>query len=272
MRPHVKGYLFDLDGVLWFGKRPIIGAKETINTLRMQGNTVLFVSNTSSRSREDNLERFRTMGIKIYDHELIVASEETAKHLAALKAKAKACVLGSRGLFNELEKANLEVQPPGSAPIDSFDFLVVGKDKTIDYTKLTFAFQVIDAGADFVAINCDTIVPGDHGLEPGAGAIVAMIAAMVERPPDIMIGKPGTFLLELALRRSGLAVEECVMVGDTLNSDIIAGNRMNMLTALVLTGNTSRTRLNGKMSCEQRPDVVLDSITDLMQEDWLERV
>ncbi|NLJ79949.1 MAG: HAD-IIA family hydrolase [Firmicutes bacterium] len=267
MYPDLKGYMFDLDGVLWFGKNPIPQAKETVEILKAEGKKIMFVSNTSSRSRQDNLDRFEEMGIPVSEHELFVASEETAKHLASLKPKGRACVLGSPGLLRELERADLEALPPNSAPADSFDFLVVGKDQTINYEKLTYAFQVIQAGALLVAINTDVVVPGNEGLEPGAGAIVAMFSSMIERPADIMIGKPGTFLLEQALEEAKLTANDCVMVGDTLYSDIAAGNRLGMLTALVLTGNTSKKDLNRELPQEQLPDLVLDSVWDLVPEE-----
>lgn len=264
MNRKINGYLFDLDGVLWLGKNLIPGVKETLDTLRSQGKKLMFVSNTSSRSRQRCLDQFAHKGITVREEEVFLASEETAKHLAQLKPHARACVLGSSGLFQELEKVEIEALPPHSASVDSFDFLVVGKDRSMTFDSMTYALRVVQAGASLVAVNCDATVPGNDGIEPGAGALVAMISAMVGRPADITIGKPGTLLLELALEQSGLSIEECVMVGDFLDADIVAGNSLGMKTVLVLTGNTTKEDLTKDLTSLQRPDIVLNSVRDLL--------
>lgn len=260
----INGYLFDLDGVLWLGGNLIPGVGETLEELRNRGKKLMFVSNTSARSRQGCLEQFSQRGIKVHDEEVFLASEETAKHLARLKPRAKACVLGSSGLFEELEKAGIEAIPPNLGPVEGFDFLVVGKDRAMTFDSMTYALRVVRAGAKLVALNCDVTVPGKEGIEPGAGALVAMISAMVGREPDIAVGKPSTLLLELALAKSGLEVDECVMVGDTLDADVAAGNNLGMRTVLVLTGNTSKEDLKKDLTPLQTPTIVLESVRDLV--------
>lgn len=259
-----KGYLFDLDGVLWFGKNPVPRACETLETLRSRGKHVFFVSNTSSRSRNDCLEKFEKMGMPIRSEELFLATEETAKHLALLKPGARTCVLGAAGLFSELQKAGLQTHPPLEDRPESYDFVVVGKDRTITFDKLTFALRAIKAGAKLVAVNLDPTVPGSDGLQPGAGAIAAAISSMIGRPVDICIGKPGTLLLELALQQSSLAVNDCVMIGDTLEADIAAGRSLGMQTILVLTGNTARDAISPTLPWNYQPDWIMESIADLI--------
>lgn len=264
MKNPINGYLFDLDGVLWLGGRLIPGVKETLATLRSQGKQLMFVSNTSARSRQSCLEQFAQKGIEVFDHEVFLATEETAKYLARLKPGARACTLGTKGLFAELEKAGIKAVPPNLGPVEGFDFLVVGKDRAMSFESMTYALRVLRAGAKLVALNCDVTVPGKEGIEPGAGALVAMLVAMTGQEPDVSLGKPGTLLLELALGQSGLKVDECIMIGDTIDADIVAGNRLGMRTVLVLTGNTAKEDLARELTSLQQPTLVLDSVNDLL--------
>jgi 4-nitrophenyl phosphatase len=261
----IKGYLFDIDGVLLLGSEAIPGAKELLEELRQKGKHVLFVSNTSSRSREQCVEQFANAGIEIDQQELFLASEETSQFIARQRSQARACVIGSPGLFEELRKEGIDAQPAEDVDPEAVDFVVVGKDRYLTYAKLTAALRAINHGAKFVAVNCDPTVPGQGGLEPGAGAIVAAISSMVGRGPDINMGKPATLLLELAAEHRGLKPAECAMVGDSITIDIVAGNRLGMTTILVLSGNASEGDLTSPETLgEGRPDLVLPSVRDLL--------
>lgn len=263
---HIRGYLFDIDGVLLLGKEPILGAKELLDVLRSQGKHVLFVSNTSSRSRIQCIEQFNNAGIQIADEDLFLASEETSQYLARQKPKARAYVLGAKGLYVELHKEGIETVPPETVDPQGVDFVVVGRDRTFTYDKLTTAFRAINQGAKFVAVNCDPTVPGRRGLEPGAGAIVAALSAMLGRGPDINMGKPATLLLEMAAQHRNLKPHECAMVGDTIGVDIVAGNRAGMTTILVLSGNASYDDLESETAQgDGKPDLVLSSVRDLQE-------
>lgn len=260
----VEGFLFDIDGVLLLGSKAIPGAKELLDGLRNAGKKVMFVSNTSSRSRQQALEQFSAAGIFVDPEELFLASEKTGEYLAREKPGAKAFVLGSKGLISELQQQGIDPLLAENPDPHIIDYVVVGKDHTVNYEKLTTALRAIASGARFVAVNCDPTVPASDGLEPGAGALVAAISAMVGREPDIAIGKPSTFLLELAMKQMGLGVEECVMVGDTIEIDIVAGNRLGMTTVLVLSGNATSKDLSSNTTLgEGHPDLVLPSIKEL---------
>ena len=261
---HVKGYLFDIDGVLLLGKEPIPGAKELLDALRQAGKHVLFVSNTSSRSRAQCIEQFTNAGIEIADEELFLASEETSQYIAKQKPHARTYVLGAKGLYAELHKEGIKTLPPENVDSEGIDYVVVGRDRTFTYDKLVTAFQAITKGAKFVAVNCDPTVPGRKGLEPGAGAIVAALSAMLGRGPDISMGKPATLLLEMAAQHRNLQPHECAMVGDTIGVDVVAGNRAGMITILVLSGNASSEDLETEIAQgDGKPDLVLSSVREL---------
>jgi 4-nitrophenyl phosphatase len=262
----IKGYLFDIDGVLLLGKEAIPGAKELLEVLRSSGKHVLFVSNTSSRSRAQCIDQFNRAGIQIADEELFLASEETSQYIARLKPNARAYVLGAKGLHTELLKEGIEILSAENVDPRDVDFVVIGRDRTLTYDKLTTAFRAIMCGAKFVAVNNDPTVPGLSGLEPGAGAVVAALSAMLGRGPDINMGKPATLLLEMAAEHRRLRPDECVMIGDTIEVDVVAGNRAGMTTILVLSGNSTREDLDTQVAeGDGKPDIVVSSVKDLLE-------
>lgn len=260
----LKGFLFDLDGVLWQGARLIPGVKETLSELRRRGKHLMFISNTSSRSRQQCLDQFAEFGLHVESDEIFLASEATAQYIAAQRPGARTYVVGNQGLMDELLRAGLDALPADTRNPEGAEFVVVGKDNGLDFTKLTCALRALRAGAKLVAVNNDMTVPADDGLEPGAGAIAAAITAMTGHEPDT-IGKPGPMLLQQALTSVGLTPPECVMIGDTLEADIAAGNRLGMKTILVFTGNTNQEDLTADLPEEWKPDFVLDTVSDLLQ-------
>lgn len=261
----VKGILFDLDGVLWLGDQAIPGVAGVLHRLRARGKKLMFVSNTSSRSKAKCLQVFERMGVDVDPDEVFIASECAARYIAARRPGAVAYVLGSPGLFEEAELAGLDARPASTRQPEQAEFLIVGKDNDLTFTRLTCALRALKAGAEFVAVNCDPTVPVADGLEPGAGALAAAITFMTGREPDVIVGKPGTLLLEMALAKSGLAASECAIVGDTPESDVAAGNALGMHTILVLTGN-SDGRAAGD-DCDtpaaMRPELTVRSVLDL---------
>jgi len=262
----IKGFMFDLDGVLWLGDHPIPGVANTLKQLRREGKQLMFVSNTSSRSKAKCLSIFKHMGLDVDSSEVFIASECAAKYVASQMPGAVTYVLGSEGLLEEALAAGLDARNASTRNPEKAHYLIAGKDNDLSFSRLTCALRVLQSGARFVAVNCDPTVPSQDGLEPGAGAIVAAITAMVNRDPDVIVGKPGTLLLEMALEQSGLDAAECAIVGDTLETDILAGNRLGLSTILVLSGNSKGLDMSAPDAypIEFRPDIVMNSVEDLV--------
>jgi len=260
-----KGILFDLDGVLWLGNHPIPGVAAVLQRLRDEGKKVMFVSNTSSRSKAKCLWVFEQMGVDVDPSEVFIASECAARYVAAESPGALTYVLGSAGLLDEARLAGLDAREPSDRHPERADYLIVGKDNDLNFIRLTCALRVLKMGARFVAVNCDPTVPVADGLEPGAGAIAAAISFMTGREPDVVVGKPGTLLLEMALSGSGLTPPECVIIGDTPEADIAAGNALGMRTVLVLSGNSQGAEVGHAPSypASMRPDAVIGSVVEL---------
>lgn len=240
------------------GSQPVADAPYVLHTLKSRGSRLMFVSNTSSRSLEQVLDILAGMKLSVAPGDIFLASEETAKLLAKLRPGGRAYVIGSAGLLRALERQGLQARPAVERSPGPADFVVVGKDSELSFLKLTSALRALQGGALLVAVNEDATVPAPDGPEPGAGAIVAALCAMTGRKPDISVGKPRPFLLRLALERSGLTPEECLMVGDTPDVDVVAARSVGMPSALVTRGNYVPTG-----DPRFAPDWLLTSLSDL---------
>lgn len=260
MFDHFDGYLLDLDGVIYLEDEVIPGARETVAALKRMGKRVYFVSNTSRHSRAACVNKLRELGFDVEPDEVLVTTRATARWIAERSPGASAYVLGQHGMWEELRAVNIDARPADTTDPEPRDYFIVAHVENLSYVELTCALRAIRNGAKFVAANRDPTYPSPDGPRPGLGAVVAAIEAMVG-PPDVMIGKPSTTMLEMALEHGGLKPEQCVMIGDTVETDIAAGNRLGVTTIWVQTGNP----LPKHLPAEWRPDWVLPSISHLLR-------
>lgn len=234
----VRGVLFDLDGVLWRGKQPVEGAAETVTLLKERGFAVRFVSNNSVLGGRGVRRLLADMGIPADHDELALATEVLARKLARRQSRATVFLIGTSGCKEDLEAQGLRVIDEPEEIDYLTDFVVVGGDPQLTYEKLTRALRCMQKGATLAAPNVDATYPVEDGLlVPGAGAVVAAVTAMTGAEAKIMVGKPKPDLLLAAAESAGLTPRECVMVGDTIASDVEAAHAANMRSILVLTGN-----------------------------------
>jgi HAD superfamily hydrolase (TIGR01457 family) len=227
-------FLFDLDGVLYRGTDPVPGAADAVDRLRDLGKGLAFVTNNSSRTPEEVVERLRSVGVAAAPTEVVTSALVTAEVLAA-RGVGTAFVVGERGLRDALAAhgvAVLEGEPREA------DAVVVGWDRAADYDKLRVASVLVERGAALVASNPDVSFPAAGGeVWPGAGALLAVITATTGAPAEV-IGKPHAPLLEAAHARAGSGVP--LMVGDRLDTDIAGAVALRWDSMLVLTGVSTR--------------------------------
>jgi Predicted sugar phosphatases of the HAD superfamily len=145
---------------------------------------------------------------------------------------------------------------------DEAECIVVGLDRKLTYRKLEEALRCLIRGALFVATNRDPTLPTERGLAPGAGAIVSALEAAAGREADMVIGKPSTYMYELALREHRIEPATALAVGDRLDTDVEGAKRAGLAAALVLTGATGLRELE---RARVKPDYVLASIRDLFE-------
>jgi NagD protein len=213
----------------------------------------LFLTNNSQRTRRDAAMKLQRMGIRVSEKHVFTCAMATARFLARQKPHGTAYVIGEGGLLQALHEN-------GYAIVDkSPDYVVVGEGRTLSFEMLESAVQLVLDGAKLVATNMDPNCPTQTGTRPGCGAVVALIEAAAG-VRAFSVGKPSPIMMRAARKELGLAASETVMIGDTMETDILGGVQMGYRTILVLTGSTSRGDL---CRYSYRPDMVIDSIADL---------
>jgi len=255
--PKYRGYIFDLDGTVYLGDNAIPGASEVIAELRQCGCGVVFLSNKPLQPRSVYAQKLTHLGIPTSTDEVINSTLVLIRYLLREMPSAKVFVIGEESLLDELAAAGLTL----SEKPDEIDVVVASFDRTFDYRKLNIGYQALRLGARFFATNADRTCPVDGGEIPDAAAVIGALEGCSGQKLELVAGKPSPLIVEVALRRLGLPAEDCLMVGDRLETDMLMGNQAGMSTALVLTGVTRRADLS---HTSVQPDYVLKSIVDIL--------
>ncbi len=270
-KPRFKGIILDIDGVLKRGSTPIPGAPETVKKLRELGLKIIFLSNLSTKSREQYVDILRNrIGVDVSPDELVLATSATADYVAKHSKTKKVYFVGHKGLRDELEKAGLIiVDNPEEA-----EFLVAGspfdeKGFVTEENKWKFTGAIraiLLAKARFVAVNPDKLFPGPDGKPiPGTGTFLGAITAATGVKP-VIIGKPSEEIYRIALGKIGVSPSEVIMVGDQLETDIIPAKKLGLTTVLVLSGLTKREDLE-KLDPEKKSmiDYVFEDVSGVLE-------
>jgi len=247
--------LLDLDGVLYRWPEPIPGAAEAVAALRKAGKRIAFVTNNSSRTPAQVVERLASVEVDAKPEEVVTSALATATILAE-RGIGFAFVIGEDGLLEALTEAGIAVV---NASSDEVDVVVVGFDRGADYTKLKDASVLVERGASLVASNADHSFPAPGGESwPGAGALLAAIETTTGTRGEVF-GKPEAPLFERAHASAGGG--RPLVVGDRLDTDIAGASRLGWDSALVLTGDARREDVEGAPS---KPTFVLDDLSGLV--------
>lgn len=249
------GLLIDMDGVIYRSHELIPGAAEFIASLRRLRVPFLFLTNNSQRTRRDVAMKLSRMGVPVEERHIFTCAMATARFLSAQKPGGTAFVIGEGGLLNALH-AN------GYAIVDkSPDYVVVGEGRTLSFEMLEQAVQMVLDGAKLIATNLDPNCPTNSGTRPGCGAIVSLIekATGIEA---FSVGKPSPVMMRQARKELGMTTSETVMIGDTMETDILGGVQMGYRTVLVLSGGSRREDL---VRYAYQPDLVIDSVAQLAE-------
>ncbi|MCE4628622.1 MAG: HAD-IIA family hydrolase [Desulfurococcales archaeon] len=227
--------IVDLDGVVWRGGAPIMDNVEPLSSLLAGGAKIVFLTNNSTRTRERYAEILsRLLGAPVRPEDVVTSGYSASEWLRKSRGCARVLVVGEHGLVSELSRAcHKPLTPPDWRDADA---VVVGLDRGVCYRGLAAAHRAILGGALFIATNTDRNFPVEEGTEPGAGAIVALLRESTGREPDFDAGKPGGWILELALEKLGGG--PALVVGDRVDTDMEMARRHGLPGLLVLTGVT----------------------------------
>jgi 4-nitrophenyl phosphatase len=264
--------IFDLDGVVYKGHTLIPNSDKVISYLKENSVKVVYNSNNSTATRQMYVDRLRNFNIQCEIKDFYTSASITAEEITKLKRNAKIFVIGEIGLREELKMRGHTVIDV-DYEYDKVDFVIAGLDRAFNYEKLSFAQTcILQGNAKFYATNADSTLPVASGLLPGAGVMVNAVVTCTNRKPVDIFGKPNPIGIIKMLNDTDTSPEQAVIFGDRLNTDIIAGNRAKIITALVLTGVTKESDVLKlredilqfqEINKDLNPNLVLDSLENI---------
>jgi 5'-nucleotidase len=255
MRQPAECWLSDMDGVLVREDHALPGAVEFLARLTVRGKRFLVLTNNSIFTPRDLAARLAQSGLEVPEESIWTSALATATFLADQLAYGSAYVIGEAGMTTALHEVGYTLTDRNP------NFVVLGETRTYSFETITKAIRLIERGARFIATNPDATGPSADGPVPATGSVAALITKATGRYP-YFVGKPNPMMFRSALNRIEAHSETTVMVGDRMDTDIVAGIEAGLDTVLVLTGSTKPTDLE---QFPYRPGRVLESIAEAIE-------
>ena len=248
-----QGYISDMDGVIYHGNCILPGVKEFVDWLYKEDKPFLFLTNSSERSPLELRQKLSRMGLDVDESHFYTSALATAKFLAEQAPGCSAYVIGAPGLVNALYDAGITMNDVNP------DYVVVGETDSYNYNMIIKAVQLINKGARLVGTNPDMTGPSEMGIIPACQALVAPISLATGKTP-YFVGKPNPLMMRTGLKMLNVHSADAVMIGDRMDTDIVAGMESGLMTALVLSGVSTLDNIN---VFSYRPSIILNSVGDI---------
>jgi NagD protein len=259
-RGDVECWLTDMDGVLVHDNQALPGAVELIQQWRDAGTPFLVLTNNSIFTPRDLAARLRASGLDVPEESLWTSALATADFCRSQMPGGSAFVIGEAGITTALHEAGFVMTETNP------DYVVVGETRNYSFEAITKAIRLINERARFIATNPDATGPSADGPMPATGAISALITKATGKDPYV-VGKPNPMMFRSAMNKIGAHSENTAMIGDRVDTDIIAGIEAGLHTVLVLTGISDRAEIE---KYPFRPDEVLDGVYQLLEREPVE--
>ncbi|MEY4262974.1 MAG: hypothetical protein RLY88_682 [Actinomycetota bacterium] len=253
-RSNITSWLTDMDGVLVHEGHAIAGAAELIAKWQSAGTPFLVLTNNSIYTPRDLSARLQAGGLDIPEDRIWTSALATAAFLDKQMPGGSAFVIGDAGLTTALHEVGY-VQTDNDP-----DYVVLGETRNINFESLTKAVRLIKAGARFIVTNPDVTGPSQEGVIPAAGSFAALITKATGMEPYV-VGKPNPMMFRSAMRKIGAHSETTGMIGDRMDTDVVAGIEAGLHTVLVLTGISDPEEIK---KYPFRPTEILNSVADLI--------
>lgn len=251
---HAKqGFICDMDGVIYHGNLLLKGVVEFLAWLEANRKNYLFLTNSSERSPRELQQKLNRMGLDVSEDHFYTSALATANFLAAQCPGGSAYVIGEPGLMGAMYDAGLTMNDVNP------DYVVVGDTSSYNYEKILHAIHLVLKGAKLIGTNPDLTGPIENGIAPATRALISPIELATGKQA-YFIGKPNPLMMRRAQKRLGVHSEDTVIIGDRMDTDIVAGVEAQMETVLVLSGVTSRADID---KYPYRPTYVLDGVGDI---------
>src|SRR6478736_402926 len=252
----IRSWLMDMDGVLVHEAEALPGADRFLAALRAHGRPFLVLTNNSIYTRRDLAARLRTSGLEVPEEAIWTSALATARFLEDQRPAGSAFVIGEAGLTTALHQSGYTLTERNP------DYVVLGETRTYSFERITQAIRLIAGGARFIATNPDPTGPAPDGPLPATGSVAALISKATEVEP-YYVGKPNPLMIRSALNALDAHSETTAMVGDRMDTDVVAGLEAGLETVLVLTGVTTREQAE---RFSYRASRVVESVADLIDD------
>lgn len=248
-----KGFICDMDGVIYHGNRLLDGAKAFVDWLHAEGKKFLFLTNSSERSPLELKQKLFRLGLDIDADNFYTSALATAAFLASQTPKGSAYVIGEPGLVYALYEAGISMNDYNP------DYVVVGESRSYNIEKLERAVRLVLNGARLIGTNTDLTGPSENGIVPACRALIAPIELATGKSA-YFVGKPNPLIMRNAMKKLGCHRTDTLIIGDRMDTDIIAGIQTEVDTVLVLSGVTNDENIH---QFSYRPHYILNGVGDI---------
>lgn len=251
-----KGFICDMDGVIYHGDKLLPDVKEFVEWLYKENKSFLFLTNSSERSPRELRQKLERMGLYVDESHFYTSALATAKFISGQKPSCSAYVIGAPGLVNALYDQGITMNS-----IDP-DYVIVGETSSYNYEMVVHASNLVRNGAKLIGTNTDLTGPVEDGVVPACRALISPIE-MATGKKAYFVGKPNPLMMRTGLKMLGVHSEEAAMIGDRMDTDVIAGIETGLDTVLVLSGVTSLEDVN---LYPYRPTYIFNGVGDVFSE------
>ena len=248
-----KGFICDMDGVIYHGNLLLPGVKEFVSWLYRENKEFLFLTNSSARSPRELRQKLARMGLEVDERHFYTSALATANFIRSQSPGCSAYVIGEPGLINALYEAGITM-----SDVDP-DYVIIGETANYNYENICRAVTHVRGGAKLIGTNTDMTGPSEHGIIPACRALIAPIELATGKSA-YFVGKPNPLMMRTGLSLLGVHSGEAAMIGDRMDTDIIAGIESGLDPILVLSGVTAREEI---ARFPFRPRLVLDGVGDI---------
>ena len=249
-----QAFICDMDGVIYHGNKLLPNVPEVLDWLEENKRKYLFLTNSSERSPKELHEKLARLGVEVPLDHFYTSAVATATFLASQSPKSSAFVIGEAGLINALYDAGITMND-----VDP-EYVVVGESHSYTYQRICHAVNLVNKGAKLIGTNPDLTGPVEGGIVPATGALMAPIE-LATGSKAYYVGKPNPLMMRHALKKLGCRREDAVIIGDRMDTDILAGIEAEIDTVLVMTGVTARPDVQRYAF---RPKYIWDGIGELL--------
>lgn len=249
-----EAFICDMDGVIYHGNQLLPGAVEFLKWIGETGKKFLFLTNSSERTPRELREKLIRLGVEVPEECFYTSALATADFLATQKPAGSAYVIGEAGIINALYDAGYSMNDMNP------DYVVVGDTRRYSYHQLEHAVKLVMNGSRLIGTNPDLTGPIENGIAPATGALIAPIE-LSTNSKAYFVGKPNPLIMRKAMKKLGVKAESVAIIGDRMDTDIIAGVESELMTVLVLSGVTAMSDLP---RFAYRPNYILNGIGDVV--------